>query len=64
MTRRGAEANPTTGLLFGVTVDDIAALPDAEFKSVWEALGKVARARARAAQPQVETESEVAEEGE
>lgn len=45
---------PPTNLLFGVTVDDIAALPEAEFASVWEALGKVARARARAAQRQEE----------
>ena len=36
-------------LLFGVTVDDIAALPDADFKAVWDALGKVAQARARSA---------------
>ena len=36
-----------TNLLFGVTVDDIAALPEADFKAVWDALGKVAQARAR-----------------
>lgn len=34
-------------LLFGVTVEDIAALPDDEFTTVWEALGKIAQARAR-----------------
>lgn len=44
-----------TNLLFGVTVEDIAALPESEFASVWEALGKVARARARAAQRQEES---------
>jgi Family of unknown function (DUF5343) len=38
---------PAEGLLFGVTVDDIAALPEADFKDVWDALGKVALARAR-----------------
>lgn len=42
------EQLPASNLLFGVTVEDIAALPEEEFKSVWEALGKVARARARA----------------
>jgi len=44
------EPAPSDGLLFGVTVDDIAALPDEDFQTVWEALGKVARARARSAQ--------------
>jgi hypothetical protein len=34
-------------VLFGVTVDDIAALPDSDFKAVWDALGIVAQARAR-----------------
>jgi hypothetical protein len=43
------EQRPSTDLLFGVTVEDIAVLPEADFASVWEALGKVARARARAA---------------
>jgi hypothetical protein len=37
----------TTGLLFGVTEADIAALGDDDFKTVWDALGKVARARSR-----------------
>lgn len=36
------------GLLFSVTVEDIGALDDADFDGVWTALGKVARARARA----------------
>lgn len=69
--RRRASASPVpekqvpapTNLLFGVTVDDIAALPEADFASVWEALGKVARARARAAQRQEEPAA-VEEEGE
>ena len=34
-------------LLFGVTVEDIGVLNDKEFTEVWNALGKVARARAR-----------------
>lgn len=38
----------TPGLLFGVTEADIAALPDDDFDAVWDALGKVARARSRA----------------
>jgi hypothetical protein len=55
-SRARASAPPTpsnldqpvaTNLLFGVTVDDIASLPEAEFKAVWDALGKVALARAR-----------------
>ncbi|CAN5237504.1 hypothetical protein BH24CHL7_BH24CHL7_04310 [soil metagenome] len=45
------------GLLFGVTVDDIAALPEGEFDDVWRALGKIARARAAKVLKQVpETE--------
>lgn len=38
---------PQAGLLFGVTEDDIGALPEDEFQEVWAALGKVARARAK-----------------
>jgi len=34
-------------LLFGVTVDDVGALSDAEFPEVWKALGVIARARAQ-----------------
>jgi hypothetical protein len=34
-------------LLFGVTVEDIGALPPEDFESVWGALGKIARARAQ-----------------
>jgi hypothetical protein len=34
-------------LLFGVTVQDIGALPPDEFEAVWGALGKIARARAQ-----------------
>ena len=41
--RSGAE-----GLMFGVTEEDIAALSDEEFDTVWDALGTVARARAKA----------------
>lgn len=41
----GVVAN-ASGLLFGVTERDIAALPREEFEEVWSALGKVARARA------------------
>lgn len=36
------------GVLFGVTEDDVAVLGEEEFKVVWDALGKVALARARA----------------
>ena len=41
-------ARGTSALLFGVTEDDIAVLSEGEFNEVWAALGKVARARARA----------------
>lgn len=47
----GAPANvqpPPSGLLFGVTEDDIGALNDEQFVTVWGALGVVARARAQA----------------
>jgi hypothetical protein len=37
---------------FGVTDSDLAALPDDEFDDVWAALGKLARARAKAARPE------------
>lgn len=52
--RRSDEAsNPqVSGLLFGVTEDDIAALPEEDFNEVWSALGKVALARARAKRQQ------------
>lgn len=51
-TGRGTVQPPANGaspgnLLFGVTVDDIAVLSDDEFTTVWSALGKIARARAR-----------------
>ena len=36
------------GLAFGVTDSDLASLGDAEFREVWDALGTVMRARARA----------------
>lgn len=38
----------TTGLVFGVTEDDLSFLSDEQFSSVWGALGTVARARALA----------------
>jgi hypothetical protein len=38
----------TSELLFGVTEDDITALPEEDFNEVWTALGKVAKARAKA----------------
>jgi hypothetical protein len=44
----GASTPSAAGLLFGVTEDDIAALPSGEFNEVWAALGKIALARARA----------------
>jgi Family of unknown function (DUF5343) len=37
-----------SGLLFGVTDDDIALLGDEQFEQVWQALGVVARTRAQA----------------
>ena len=48
--RASSSAPPAaaTGLLFGVTEDDVAALDESEFSEVWMALGKVARARAKA----------------
>lgn len=47
---------------FGVTDSDLAALPDDEFDSVWAALGKLARARAKAARPEQAALREDAEE--
>ncbi len=38
------------GVIFGVSEEDIAALSEDEFDTVWSALGTVARARARASQ--------------
>ena len=53
--RTREESNlPPSGLLFGVTEDDIAALPTEEFDEVWKALGKVALARATARGRQAE----------
>jgi len=37
-----------SSLLFGFTQDDVASLSEDEFNEVWRALGKVARARAKA----------------
>jgi hypothetical protein len=39
------------GILFGVSEADVALLDDQDFQEVWDALGKVARARARGASP-------------
>lgn len=36
------------GILFGLTENDAAILSDEDFDAVWSALGKVARARAKA----------------
>lgn len=45
-----APAIQASNLLFGVTTEDIAALPPEEFDAVWGALGKIARARAQSLQ--------------
>ena len=57
LVRRETPPNPNENrqalppsLLFGVSEDDIGALDDDEFSTVWDALGVVARARARAKQ--------------
>jgi hypothetical protein len=48
-SKNGHQQTPTdSGTVLGVTVDDIALLDETEFNEVWSALGKVARARARA----------------
>lgn len=50
---------PVGGLLFGVTEADIAALAEEDFQEVWDALGKVARARARRTQqPRIAEDTE------
>lgn len=56
--RHAPETPNPAGLLFGVTVEDIAVLPEADFQAVWDALGKVARARAKAGQRPTEPEEE------
>ena len=40
--------SPAGTLLFGLTEEDVGALEEDEFQEVWSAVGKVARARARA----------------
>lgn len=40
----------TASLLFDVSIDDVGLLEEDEFAEVWNALGKIARARARAKQ--------------
>ena len=52
-TDQEAPTSHVSGLLFGVTEDDIAVLPQDEFDEVWTALGKVAKARAEAKRQQV-----------
>ncbi len=49
-TRAATDKTPTVipTAVFGVTLEDIASLEDNDFKEVWDALGKVVRARARA----------------
>jgi hypothetical protein len=45
-----ADREQPAGLVaFGISDADLAALPDEEFDAVWDALGKLARARAKAA---------------
>lgn len=44
------------GVAFGVTDSDLAALDDAEFQTVWAALGTVMRARAKVRTKQVDEE--------
>jgi hypothetical protein len=51
--RDAPPAPPPTGLLFGVTDDDIALLGEEQFEQVWRALGVVARTRAQAHQQRV-----------
>lgn len=55
------EQQPPGGTIFGVTEKDIALLDEEEFAEVWDALGKVARARARgekaSAEPAAEREA-------
>jgi Family of unknown function (DUF5343) len=46
-TTPSSAAPAPDGLLFGVTIADVAALGEEEFAAVWSALGKVARARAK-----------------
>jgi hypothetical protein len=42
----GESSTGYSNILFGVTEEDIAVLNEEDFKEVWDALGKVARARA------------------
>ncbi len=58
--RRETPRPPNSGLLFGVTEDDIADLPTEEFDEVWAALGKLALARSKAKRNR---EEQVTEEG-
>ena len=50
------------GTIFSITEDDIAALNDEEFDDIWGALGRVARARARARSSKPDTPNSAAEE--
>lgn len=63
--REVAPPGNASGTIFGVTEKDIGLLDEEEFQEVWDALGKVARARARkAASPPEATGSTDAGEGE
>jgi hypothetical protein len=42
---RQPSGDSTSGLIFGLTVDDIEAMNESDFREVWTALGKVAWAR-------------------
>jgi hypothetical protein len=57
--RPTSSSQPQDGYLFGVTEDDIAILDESgEFDEVWLALGKVAKARARAKKQALQNPSE------
>jgi hypothetical protein len=54
--REGEPAQPSDlQTVFGVTVEDIAALSEEDFDEVWSALGKVARARANSKRQEKES---------
>lgn len=66
VTPEPEQRHPNTaasGLLFGVTDADIAALPEDEFDSVWAALGKIAKARAKVLTAKPKSEGEPPPEG-
>ena len=55
-------ATTSPEVLFGFTQEDVANLSEADFNEVWSALGKVARARAKAEQTKAVASAEDAEE--